>query len=137
MKFYETSDVDDSLLRYAVIVSKYMDKWVLCKNKARKTWEIPGGRREAGEAISDTAKRELFEETGAVQFDIMPICVYSVKEKDEGFGMLFFAEIAELGCLPESEIEEIDFFRNIPNDMSFPLVQPKLMERVKSALCSE
>ena len=33
------------------------------------------------EKFLDTAKRELYEETGAVDFDIKPICVYSVAEE--------------------------------------------------------
>ena len=33
----------------------------------------------AGENILETAKRELQEETGAIKFEIKPICVYSVK----------------------------------------------------------
>ena len=32
--------------------------------------------------ILETAKRELQEETGAIQFDIKPICVYSVTGKN-------------------------------------------------------
>ena len=38
--------------------------------------------REVGEDILETAKRELQEETGAIQFDIKPICVYSVTGKN-------------------------------------------------------
>jgi len=36
VKFYEIDEIDDSKLKYAVIVSRYMDKWILCKNKTRK-----------------------------------------------------------------------------------------------------
>ena len=132
VNFHEIHDIDDSLFSFAVIVSRYMDKWVFCKNKIRKSWEIPGGRREANETIFDTAKRELFEETGAAKFNIMPICAYSVDGKS--FGMLFFADIIELGSLPELEIEKIDFFQNIPEELSFPLIIPKLIEQVKSVL---
>ena len=39
---------------------------------------MPGGHREAGEDILETAKRELQEETGAIKFEIKPICVYLV-----------------------------------------------------------
>ena len=30
--------------------------------------EFPGGHREKGETIDDTAKRELYEESGAIEF---------------------------------------------------------------------
>ena len=64
VKFYDL--VDDSLLKFAVIISKSNGKWVFCKHKERNTYEIPGGHREEGETIFETAKRELVEETGAV-----------------------------------------------------------------------
>ena len=99
VKFYENAD--DNLLKFAVIIAKTDNKWVFCKHRERNTFEVPGGHREDGEVILETAKRELKEETGAVEFDIKPICVYSVKGKtrvnenldDESFGMLYYAEI--------------------------------------------
>lgn len=66
VKFYDT--VDDSLLKFAVIISQSNGKWVFCKHKERDTYEAPGGHREVGEDILETAKRELQEETGAIQF---------------------------------------------------------------------
>ena len=66
VKFYDT--VEDKLLKFAVIVAKSNGKWVLCKHKERDTYECPGGHREAGENIDDTAKRELYEETGAIDY---------------------------------------------------------------------
>ena len=96
VNFYE--QVDDKLLKFAVIISRHNGQWVFCKHKDRNTYEIPGGHRELNEEILQTAKRELCEETGALQFDIFPICVYSVTGKnrvnqigDETYGMLFFA----------------------------------------------
>ena len=76
VKFYETAD--DSLLKFAVIVAKSNGKWVFCKHKERDTYECPGGHREAGENIDDTAKRELYEETRAIDYTIQPVCVYRV-----------------------------------------------------------
>lgn len=79
VKFYDS--VDDGLLRFAVILSRSNGKWVFCKHKERNTYEVPGGHREENEAILETAKRELKEETGAARFHIEPVCVYSVTGK--------------------------------------------------------
>ena len=76
VNYYDT--VEDSLLKFAVIVTKTNGKWVFCKHKDRDTLEVPGGHHEPNEDILDTAKRELIEETGAIDFNLNPICVYSV-----------------------------------------------------------
>ena len=137
VKFYE--DVDDSLLKFAVIIAKTNGKWVFCKHRDRDTYEVPGGHREDGEEILETAKRELKEETGAVVFDIKPICVYSVKGKtrvnenlgDETFGMLYFANIVSFEAL-HSEIEKIMITDELVDNWTYPLIQPKLIEEAKN-----
>jgi 8-oxo-dGTP diphosphatase len=132
VKFYD--NVDDDLLKFAVIISKSMGKWVFCKHKKRNTYEIPGGHREKGETIFETAKRELVEETGAIDFDIKPICVYSVTGKtrvnetgEESFGMLYFANIYSFEKELKSEIERIELFDELPGEWTYPLIQPLLI----------
>lgn len=134
VKFYDT--VDDSLLKFAVIISQSNGKWVFCKHKERDTYEVPGGHREVGEEILETAKRELQEETGAVKFEIKPIGVYSVIGKtrvnntgEESFGLLCFAEITEFAGKLESEIEKVEFMDELPENWTYPLIQPKLIEK--------
>lgn len=133
VQFYES--IDDSLLKFAVIIAKTDNKWAFCKHRERDTYEVPGGHREDGETILETAKRELKEETGAVEFYIKPICVYSVKGKtrvnenlnDESFGMLYYAEIASFEEL-HSEIETILIADKLVDNWTYPLIQPKLIE---------
>lgn len=133
VKFYDT--VDDALLKFAVIISQSNGKWVFCKHRERDTYEAPGGHREAGENILETAKRELQEETGAIQFDIKPICAYSVREKNsvkdtgETFGLLCFAEIQEFSGKLESEIGKVVRMDDLPENWTYPLIQPKLIEK--------
>ncbi len=136
VNFYD--EVDDSLLKFAVIISKVDGKWVFCKHKERDTYEIPGGHREEGELILDAAKRELREETGAIDFKIEPICVYSVKgktrvnknENDESYGMLYIADIYSFEEI-HSEIEKIIFTDELVDDWTYPLIQPKLIEEAQ------
>lgn len=126
VKFYE--QVDDALLKFAVILSRTQGKWVFCKHRERTTYEIPGGHREAGETIRETAERELREETGAVEFDMEQVGVYSVKtEESETFGMLFVADIFSFEDI-HSEIESILITENLVEQWTYPLIQPKLLE---------
>lgn len=136
VNFYD--EVDDSLLEFAVIISKSNGKWVFCKHKERDTFEVPGGHRETGEKIEDTAVRELKEETGAVDFNIKPVCVYSVKGKTrvndnatkESFGMLYAAEIFSFEEI-HSEIEKIVLSDDLIRQWTYPLIQPKLISEAK------
>lgn len=136
IKFYD--QVPDHLLKFAVIISKADGKWVFCKHRERNTYEIPGGHREPGEDISDTARRELSEETGAIAFDITPICVYSVKGKTKinqsaeeiSYGMLYIADIFSFGEI-HSEIEKILITDTLVENWTYPLIQPKLLEEAK------
>lgn len=130
VKFYET--IEDELLKFAVIITKTENKYVFCKHRERDTWEIPGGHREQGEKILDTAKRELYEETGALEFAIEPVCVYSVTAPEnfngvESFGMLYFADVKQFEQEIHSEIEKIIITDSLPDRWTYPEIQPKLM----------
>lgn len=137
VNFYD--EVDDTLLKFAVIISRTNGKWVFCKHKERDTYEVPGGHREDGENIIETAKRELREETGAINFDMQPICVYSVKGNtrineelgEETFGMLFLANVATFEQELHSEIEKIVITDNVIDNWTYPLIQPKLLDEAK------
>ena len=133
------SQVADELLEFAVIIARTNGKWVFCKHKERDTYEVPGGHREPGETIEETAGRELREETGAIDFTIQPVCAYSVKGKtrfneqdeDENFGMLFVADIFSFEEELHSEMEKILITDNLVDNWTYPLIQPKLLEEAK------
>lgn len=134
VKFYD--DIPDKLLKFAVIIAKHNGKWIFCKHKKRNTLEIPGGHREAGETIMDAAKRELYEETGAIEFEIKPICVYSVTAPEnfngnESFGMLYYADVKTFENELHSEIEQIFVTEYLPEHWTYPQIQPKLIEEAQ------
>ena len=126
---------DDSLHKFAVIAARHNGRWVFCKHRDRITYECPGGHREIGEAINDTAKRELWEETGAVNYSLKDICAYSVNvDGTTTFGMLYYADIFDFEPLPQLEIERIEFFKELPDSWTYPLIQQKLIAKVKEII---
>lgn len=128
VRFYES--VEDSLVKFAVILARAGGKWVFCKHRERTTLEVPGGHREAGETVDEAARRELREETGAKEFTIRPVCVYSVVRDDgpESFGGLYAAEIESFEEV-HSEIEKIVLLDEPPEDnWTYPEIQPHLLE---------
>ena len=146
--FYEKAD--DELLQFAVIAAKYQGRWVLCKHKKRSTWEFPGGHREAGETIEAAAVRELYEETGAAEYRMVPVSVYSVTDQAQSgekqaksLGMLFYAEISRFDQLPPAfEMEKIECFEKPPDNWTYPEIQPLLFQHLRQAagktmICAE
>lgn len=134
VNFHDLNIIEDDKLQFAVIMARYQGKWIFVRHKERMTWEIPGGHRENNEDINFTASRELKEETGAENFKITPVCIYSVSRGEaESFGQLFYSEIESLDELPDSEIGEIQLFDTIPESesLTYPLIQPYLFDRVE------
>ncbi|MCL2057351.1 MAG: NUDIX domain-containing protein [Oscillospiraceae bacterium] len=117
--------------KYVVIFALYEGKWVFCKHKSRDTWETAGGHIEENETLLDAAKRELFEETGAEDYSIEYICDYWAcsephETRDIGWsnGAVFLARIDKLGSLPESEMEKIGLFDDLPGELTYPDITP-------------
>lgn len=134
VQFYKLSENTQGML-YVVIVSRYKGKWIFVRQKGKTTWEMPGGHIEEGEHVNDAGKRELMEETGAVNFNLLPICDFQVsyddKSGDKGRSRLFFAEIEELGKLGDYEIEELRLCDDIPENLTHKSIQPFLFQKVR------
>lgn len=130
VKIHPLSDENKNYL-FVVIAAQHKGKWIWVKHRERDTWEIPGGHIEENENPYDAAIRELVEETGAIKFSVRAICDYSVTINDQtGISRLYVADIDELGELPESEIRCIELFDGIPEKITYPDIQPILLNEV-------
>ena len=131
--------VGDDLLEYSVVAARHRGFWVCVRLKGRTDWCFPGGGREPGETMEENARRELHEETGALEFDLKPLGIYGVdhlrltdghevREKIS-WGGFFAAEIHRFGPIPpEFEIAERREFEKFPLDAArFPHMMPGMM----------
>ena len=134
VSFAPLHTTEDTRLAYAVIAARCRGRWIYCKHRDRTTWEMPGGHREPGEAVLDTAKRELYEETGAARFTLTPVCEYCVDNGDSSYGLLCFAQVEALGPLPPLEIERIRLFTQPPEALTYPRIQPVLLRKILAYL---
>lgn len=115
--------------KYVVICTRFEGKWVLSRHKQRATWETQGGHIEAGETPLDAAKRELYEESGICDAEIIPVCdYYGYDDRGHANGMVFLAEVHSLGTLPDSEMASVQAFAELPENLTYPNVTPVLMD---------
>ncbi len=121
--------------RYSVVLSEYRGKLLLSRHKERDTWETQGGHIESGETPLESAKRELFEESGAEDFTITPLfdywAGYPAQQKGAN-GMVFTAKINRLGSLPDSEMAEVRTFDTLPHNLTYPAITPVLFAEWKN-----
>lgn len=88
-----------------------------------------GGHIEENETPLEAAKRELFEESGAIDYSIAPVCDYWSGTEDMSHsanGMVFKAIISKLGEIPESEMAEVRQFAALPDNRTYPAITPIL-----------
>lgn len=115
--------------RYVVVFSLYQGKILLSRHRERTTWETQGGHIEPGEAPAEAARRELYEESGAVGYTIHSLCDYRSWNEETGLGangVVFAAEIERLGPMPESEMAQTQLFDALPDRLTYPEITPVL-----------
>lgn len=121
--------------KYVVVLSRYDGKILLSRHKDRTTWETQGGHIEEGETPFEAAKRELYEESGAVDYDMAPLCDYWAGTEDRSDwanGMVFRAVIHRLGPIPESEMAEVKCFDSLPDSLTYPAITPVLFDYLEN-----
>ena len=112
--------------RFVVMLSRMDGQFLLSRHRARTTWQNQGGHIEPGETPIEAARRELFEESGALDYDIRPAFDYRY---GLGVGAAFIADIRALGDMPESEMAEVRLFDRLPGELTYPEITPVLFAK--------
>lgn len=114
--------------KYVVTIARYQEGILLSRHKERLTWECQGGHVEEGETAEQAARRELYEESGAAEYTIEPLCDYTV-DGDDNAGAAFVACVRSLRPLPEDfEMAEVRVFDALPEQLTYPHILPTLYE---------
>lgn len=81
---------------HVFVLSRYKGRWVLTKHRERGL-EFPGGKREAGESIEETAIREVYEETGGLVGQLQFLGQYKVHDPVKPIvKSIFYANLREV-----------------------------------------
>lgn len=124
-----------------IVVDKY-GRILLQLRSDNNTWGYAGGSVEIDENVEDTAKRELYEETGLIAKELSLLCVFSGKELhniypngDEvsNVDIVFICKNykGKLKCQAE-EVENLKFFdiSDLPDNIFQPNI-PAIEEYIK------
>ena len=106
---------------YVYVIAFRGDEFLMVRH-ARRAWEMPGGKVDAGETPEEAAAREFKEETG---YEVDSL---EVLESEVG-GLVYLGQVGKkLSTIPNvKEIAEVGFFKELPERLSFPLVEYRRM----------
>ena len=121
--------------KYVVVCAHYRGQWLLSRHRNRDTWETQGGHIEPGETALEAARRELYEESGVTDAQVIPVCDYcGFTDTRSANGVAFLAVVNALGTLPESEMAEVRLFDALPDNLTYPNVSPRLYREAAKRL---
>ena len=70
--------------RHVLVICQYGEEWLLTNHKKRGL-EFPGGKMESGETLEQAARREAFEETGAIVGELTFLAEYKISDPIKAF----------------------------------------------------
>jgi 8-oxo-dGTP pyrophosphatase MutT (NUDIX family) len=114
-----------------IIAARTDGRWIFCRHKDHRGWELPGGHIEPGETPDQAAIRELYEETGVTAAQFTEVGRFTAGKLP---GVLYFAQVEQLGPIPDgSEIREIRISEQLPKIHAYDNL-PLFFDRVQNWL---
>lgn len=129
---------------FALALGFDSEEFVLLKSaKEGRAWEIPGGKVEGEESFVEAARREFREETGQEFEYPEPVAVivetyeseeekkcHESKGEKKVVGLAFRGEVGEKVREPESDTAEVEFFEELPENLTYITFTRETFERL-------
>lgn len=114
---------------FVVVLAREGGALLLSRRRDRATWETQGGHVEPGETTLEAARRELYEESGALEYELTALFDYSYGPSR---GRVYLADVKRRGALPPSEMAEARAFDSLPAELTYPDITPALLEHARA-----
>lgn len=94
VQFFDEPEKFSDVINHVLIICQIKDKWLLTNHKSRGL-EFPGGKVEKGESLEEAAKREVWEETGAILKELTALGTYKVFDAKGSFSKKVFLGVVD------------------------------------------